>query len=78
MGKCTWSSWPFRLRSSQSYRKEVEFGKDGKVLLSRIGDKIHATSAFCELVAQTLRVVAFTYALNRHSLWRTPGQGRTH
>jgi hypothetical protein len=41
----------FRLRSSQSYRKEVEFGKDGKVLLSRIGDKIHATSAFCELVA---------------------------
>ncbi|KAG7089792.1 hypothetical protein E1B28_011443 [Marasmius oreades] len=26
--------------------KEVEFEK-GKVLLSRIGDKIHATSAFC-------------------------------
>nr|GAT61004.1 predicted protein [Mycena chlorophos] len=26
--------------------KEVDFG-DGKVLLSRLGDKIHATSAFC-------------------------------
>lgn len=30
-----------------SFRKEVEFGKDGKVLLTRLGDKIHATSAFC-------------------------------
>ena len=30
------------------YRKEVDFGdKGGKVLLSRLGDKIHATSAFC-------------------------------
>jgi nitrite reductase/ring-hydroxylating ferredoxin subunit len=29
------------------FRKEVEFGKDGKVLLSRLGDQIHATSAFC-------------------------------
>ena len=27
-------------------RKDVEFDK-GRVLLSRIGDKIHATSAFC-------------------------------
>ena len=27
-------------------RKEVEFDK-GRVLLSRFGDKIHATSAFC-------------------------------
>ena len=27
-------------------RKEVSF-EDGKVLLSRLGDKIHATSAFC-------------------------------
>ena len=28
-------------------RKEVTFEGEGKVLLSRIGDKIHATSAFC-------------------------------
>jgi nitrite reductase/ring-hydroxylating ferredoxin subunit len=28
-------------------RKEVEFGEGGKVLLSRLGDKVHATSAFC-------------------------------
>jgi hypothetical protein len=28
-------------------RKEVAFGDDGKVLLARLGDKIHATSAFC-------------------------------
>ncbi|KAF8529814.1 flavoprotein [Gautieria morchelliformis] len=27
--------------------KEVDFGDDGKVLLSRLGDKVHATSAFC-------------------------------
>ncbi|KIJ52598.1 hypothetical protein M422DRAFT_26172 [Sphaerobolus stellatus SS14] len=27
--------------------KEVEFGEGGKVLLSKIGDKIHATSAYC-------------------------------
>ncbi|KZT42177.1 hypothetical protein SISSUDRAFT_1041805 [Sistotremastrum suecicum HHB10207 ss-3] len=27
--------------------KEVEFGEGGKVLLSKLGDKIHATSAFC-------------------------------
>jgi len=27
-------------------RKEVEFG-NGKVLLSRIGEKVHATSAYC-------------------------------
>ncbi|KAL5504066.1 AIF1 [Sanghuangporus vaninii] len=27
--------------------KEVAFGDEGKILLSRIGDKIHATSAFC-------------------------------
>ncbi len=27
-------------------RKEVAF-EEGKVLLSRIGDKVHATSAFC-------------------------------
>lgn len=30
----------------QSYRKEVSF-EDGKVLLSRLGDKVHATSAYC-------------------------------
>ena len=34
------------LRSHQSHRKEVSF-EDGKVLLSRLGDKIHATSAYC-------------------------------
>ena len=28
-------------------RKQVEFEGDGKVLLSRLGDKVHATSAFC-------------------------------
>ena len=28
-------------------RKQVDFEGDGKVLLSRLGDKIHATSAFC-------------------------------
>jgi nitrite reductase/ring-hydroxylating ferredoxin subunit len=28
------------------HRKEVDF-EDGKVLVSRLGDKIHATSAFC-------------------------------
>ena len=28
-------------------RKEVDFEDGGKVLLSRLGDKIHATSAFC-------------------------------
>ena len=28
-------------------RKQVDFDGDGKVLLSRLGDKIHATSAFC-------------------------------
>ena len=28
-------------------RKQVEFEGEGKVLLSRLGDKIHATSAFC-------------------------------
>ncbi|KAF9000628.1 flavoprotein [Cyathus striatus] len=27
--------------------KEVNFGEKGKVLLSRLGDKVHATSAFC-------------------------------
>jgi nitrite reductase/ring-hydroxylating ferredoxin subunit len=27
-------------------RKEVDFG-NGKVLLSKIGDKVHATSAYC-------------------------------
>ncbi|KAJ3486827.1 hypothetical protein NLI96_g3958 [Meripilus lineatus] len=27
--------------------KQVDFDGDGKVLLSRLGDKIHATSAFC-------------------------------
>ena len=30
-----------------SFRKQVEFEGEGKVLLSRLGDKIHATSAFC-------------------------------
>jgi len=33
-----------RLRSIS--RKEVDFG-GGKVLLSRLGDKVHATSAYC-------------------------------
>lgn len=28
-------------------RKEVDFGEGGKVLLSKLGNKIHATSAFC-------------------------------
>jgi nitrite reductase/ring-hydroxylating ferredoxin subunit len=28
------------------YRKEVDF-ESGKVLLSRLGDRIHATSAWC-------------------------------
>lgn len=28
-------------------RKEVTFEGDGKVLLSRLGNEIHATSAFC-------------------------------
>lgn len=28
-------------------RKEVAFGEGGKVLLSRLGKKVHATSAFC-------------------------------
>ncbi|KAF8591101.1 flavoprotein [Ramaria rubella] len=27
--------------------KEVDFGEGGKVLVSRLGDKVHATSAFC-------------------------------
>ena len=29
------------------HRKEVTFEGEGKVLLSRLGDKVHATSAFC-------------------------------
>ena len=29
-----------------TYRKEVDFG-NGKVLLSKLGDKVHATSAYC-------------------------------
>ncbi len=29
------------------YRKQVDFEGEGKVLLSRLGDKVHATSAFC-------------------------------
>jgi nitrite reductase/ring-hydroxylating ferredoxin subunit len=28
-------------------RKEVGFDKDGKVLLYRLGDNVHATSAYC-------------------------------
>lgn len=28
-------------------RKEIAFEESGKVLLSRLGDKVHATSAFC-------------------------------
>lgn len=49
MDKCT--SGPFSYcipvtDTGKSHRKEVEFDK-GKVLLSRLGDQIHATSAFC-------------------------------
>lgn len=33
--------------SVKANRKEVAFGKDGKVLLSKLGSIIHATSAFC-------------------------------
>ena len=33
-------------RTYPTCRKEVEFG-NGKVLLSKIGDKVHATSAYC-------------------------------
>ena len=33
--------------ADRGYRKQVDFEGEGKVLLSRLGDKIHATSAFC-------------------------------
>ena len=33
--------------ADDAFRKEVTFEGEGKVLLSRLGDKIHATSAFC-------------------------------
>ena len=33
-------------RTRPVFRKEVDFG-NGKVLLSKIGDKVHATSAYC-------------------------------
>lgn len=32
---------------NEYHRKEVAFEGEGKVLLSRLGDQIHATSAFC-------------------------------
>ena len=36
------------ISSSHSFiRKEVAFGSEGKILLSRLGDKVYATSAFC-------------------------------
>ena len=35
------------ITADRLYRKQVDFEGDGKVLLSRLGDKIHATSAFC-------------------------------
>ena len=35
-----------RLSRSATLRKEVDFG-NGKVLLSKIGDNVHATSAYC-------------------------------
>lgn len=35
------------MRAETIHRKEVTFEGEGKVLLSRLGDKIHATSAFC-------------------------------
>jgi hypothetical protein len=46
MAKCS-SIGSALLSHSQFRRKEVTFEGEGKVLLSRIGDKIHATSAFC-------------------------------
>ena len=33
--------------TDKSDRKEVAFEGEGKVLLSRLGNEIHATSAFC-------------------------------
>ena len=35
------------LLTFSTFRKEVDFGEGGKVLLSRLGDKVYATSAFC-------------------------------
>jgi nitrite reductase/ring-hydroxylating ferredoxin subunit len=35
-----------RLSNTAPYRKEVDF-ESGKVLLSRLGDRIQATSAWC-------------------------------
>jgi nitrite reductase/ring-hydroxylating ferredoxin subunit len=39
----------FCVHQSRSWtrRKEVGFDKDGKVLVYRLGDEVHATSAFC-------------------------------
>jgi nitrite reductase/ring-hydroxylating ferredoxin subunit len=48
MDKCTKLSDEYCGATKEiiSSRKEVDFEK-GKVLVARIGDKIHATSAFC-------------------------------
>jgi Rieske [2Fe-2S] domain len=45
MVKCM-SSYDLLFPINTFFRKEVSFEK-GSVLLSRLGDKIHATSAFC-------------------------------
>lgn len=50
MARCAWAiaghPFSFLLLIFVNGRKEVSFG-DGKVLLSRLGDQVHATSAFC-------------------------------
>lgn len=38
---------PRKLIGIPIHRKQVDFGQDGKVLLSRLGGKVHATSAYC-------------------------------
>ncbi len=42
------------------FRKEVDFDQ-GKVLLSRLGDKIHATSAYCTHYGAPLAKGVLTY-----------------
>jgi nitrite reductase/ring-hydroxylating ferredoxin subunit len=46
MDRCTDLAYARSFHPHNSDRKEVPFG-DGKVLISRLGDKIYATSAFC-------------------------------
>ena len=48
MGSCKYSARALPYHPmNQLRRKQVDFDGEGKVLLSRLGDKIHATSAFC-------------------------------